>query len=246
MNGVFITGTDTGVGKTLVAGLLLRQCLQMGVDAVPMKPVQSGALLRKGRLVAGDLEMTLRLAQGRTEPADEADMSSYRFRHACSPHLAAELAGERISIPKIVTCFRRLARRHRLVLVEGAGGILAPLDRKRTMLDLAQALELPVLVVARAELGTLNHSLLTARALTGAGLKVLGIVLNRTQPGPTTYIERDNWKTLESMTCLPMIVEIPHLCGKGKSCPFSTREIDRDTIREPLRRLIENMTGKRA
>ena len=101
------------------------------------------------------------------------------------------------------------------MLVEGAGGILVPVDRKRTMLDLALALELPVLVVARAELGTLNHSLLTVRALTGAGLKVLGIVLNRTRPGPPTYIERDNRKTLERMTELPILVEIPRLSGKG-------------------------------
>jgi dethiobiotin synthetase len=178
-------------------------------------------------------------------------MAPYRFRHACSPHLAAELAGERISIPKIMTCFRRLARRHRLVLVEGAGGILAPVDRKRTMLDLAQALELPVLVVARAELGTLNHSLLTVRALTGAGLKVLGIVLNHTRPGPPTYIERDNRKMLERMTGLPILVEIPRLCekgGKGKICPFSARELDRAAIREPLRRLVESIgiTGIRA
>ncbi|MHB8968905.1 MAG: dethiobiotin synthase [Pirellulaceae bacterium] len=241
MNGVFITGTDTGVGKTLVTGLLLRQCLQLGVDAVPMKPVQSGALLRKERLVAGDLETSLRLADGRMEPEDEADMAPYRFRHACSPHLAAELAGERIGVAKIVSCFRRLAKRHRLVLVEGAGGILVPLDRRRTMLDLAQALALPVLVVARAELGTLNHALLTVQALTGVGLNVLGIVLNRTRPGPRTYIERDNRKTLERMTGLPIFVEIPRLGGKGPGGPLAAREIDRAAIREPFRRLVERI-----
>lgn len=190
--GVFVTGTDTGVGKTRIAASLVAGWRETGVDAVPMKPVQTGCRFTRGRLVSPDLAVSLKAA-GLAPGSDEiADMAPFCYRPACSPHLAAKQAGNPVRIPAIAKAFDRLRRRHAGVVVEGAGGIAVPLNGRQTMLDLMVRLQLPVLLVARPGLGTINHTLLSLEALRRARLHILGVVVNQPEPGKWGMIERDN------------------------------------------------------
>jgi dethiobiotin synthetase len=220
--GLFITGTDTGVGKTAVTAALLTLLRQRGVDAVPMKPIQTGCRQRAGKLVAPDLEFCLRmvgaanLSRASRELCGELDwMCPYRFVPACSPHLAARLARRPIRLTKIVSAFHQLAARHDFVLVEGAGGALVPLGGGRTMLDLMRALDLPVLVAARPGLGTLNHTLLTLAALRAARLKIAGVFFVHTQPGLLTPLERDNAVTIAQLGRVEILGRLPFIAKKS-------------------------------
>jgi dethiobiotin synthetase len=200
IRGVFVTGTDTGVGKTRVAGGLLRRLRAAGVDAVPMKPIQTGAVRDgRGRLASPDLDEVL-AAAGLALPEPERDeLAPYRFEPACSPHLAARLAGRPIELATVAAAAARLSARHAALVVEGAGGVLVPLGPALTMLDLAAELALPAVVVARAGLGTLNHVLLTVDALRQRRVPVAGVVLNETEPADeaTRWVRDDNAQTLD-------------------------------------------------
>lgn len=208
MKGLFVTGTDTGVGKTLVSAALLRALRATGVDAVPMKPIQTGCRRRQEGWSAPDLEASLR-GSGMTASASERVlMAPYCFGPACSPHLAAQAVGQRISLRKIRSAFDRLARIREFVVVEGAGGVLVPLDSRRTMLDLIVALELPALLVARPGLGTINHTLLSINELRRAGVRVLGVAINRTVAGRSRWIERNNCATIERMGRVPVVADL--------------------------------------
>jgi len=207
--GIFITGTDTGVGKTLVSAVILSALHQAGIDAVPMKPVQTGCKSKKGRLIAPDLAFVLQLTGIKTAASEQHLMCPYRFKPACSPHLAASMAGKRISFSNVRKCFRKLASRHSMVIVEGAGGVLVPLNGKKTMLDLMKMLDLPVILVARPGLGTINHTLLSINKLRGAGLEVKGVIFNETQPGRPGFIEKDNVKTIAQLGKVRILGYIP-------------------------------------
>ena len=211
--GVFVTGTDTGVGKSVVAAALLCALREAGVDAVPMKPVQTGCRRRGGDWAAPDLDFCLFMASLRPPARERRWMAPYCFAPACSPHLAAERAGTVISQARIRTCFHRLAARHDFVVVEGAGGVLAPVSRRRTMADVMKSLALPVILVARPGLGTINHTLLSLRELRRTGLRVAGVVFNETTPTRTGFIERDNRKTVEQLGGVPVMGCMPFLSG---------------------------------
>jgi adenosylmethionine-8-amino-7-oxononanoate aminotransferase len=214
MAGFFITGTDTGVGKTLATAAVLAVLRVADADAVPMKPVQTGAEPGPdGRLHSPDLDFCLEAAGLEPDAATYALMNPYAFEPACSPHLAAEQAGVRIESDRILAAYQTLAARHDLVLVEGAGGVLVPLDRERTMLDLMAALGLPVLLVARSGLGTLNHTLLSLAAFRDAGLDVAGVIVNDAVPAAWGVIEQDNIGTLGRLGRVRVLGRIPHLTG---------------------------------
>lgn len=173
MRGLFVTATDTGVGKTEVACALLRDARARGLDAVGMKPAQSGVVPGE----PSDAER-LALAADGVEPLEA--VCPYSFAAPLAPAVAARVEGQTISFARIVDGARALAARHDAVIVEGAGGLLVPLTDRETYADLAVALGLPVVVVARAGLGTVNHAALTVEALRRRGLAVAGLVLNRT------------------------------------------------------------------
>jgi dethiobiotin synthetase len=175
MRGLFVTATDTGVGKTEVACALLAAARARGLDAVGMKPAQSGVLPGE----PSDAER-LREACGGVEPLEA--MCPYSFAAPLAPAVAARVEGKEVSFARVLEVARALAVRHAAIVVEGAGGLLVPLTERETYADLARALGLPVLVVARAGLGTVNHTALTVEALRARGLRVAAIVLNRTAP----------------------------------------------------------------
>jgi dethiobiotin synthetase len=165
---VFVTGTDTGVGKTTVACALLAAYARRGHAVVAMKPCETGG---------GDDALNLAAATGRA--LDPALVCPYRFPLPASPEAAAAAAGATVDVARITDAFARLTCDADLALVEGAGGLLVPLGGGRNMADLAAALALPLLIVARASLGTVNHTLLTVEAARRRGLRVAGVILSR-------------------------------------------------------------------
>jgi len=182
VRGIFITGTGTGVGKTVVAAAVLRAARAAGIDAVPFKPVQTGAADGSGGLRAPDVEFCL-AAAGMEPPADEVRMMApYLYKTACSPHLAASLEGRPVDVGAIIAAAGKLMARHEALVIEGAGGVMVPLNESQTMRDLMAALGLPVIIVALDGLGTINHTLLTFASLRAAGIEVLGVVFNRPEP----------------------------------------------------------------
>jgi len=175
---VFITGTDTGVGKTVFGRALLRSQVARGHRAVGMKPVASG--IAPGATANADV---LALAAAGNVDAPLALRNPYAFAAAIAPHLAAEAAGVVIELERIRRSFDELALRADRIVVEGAGGALAPLSRRHDMLDIALALGIPVVLVVGMRLGCLNHALLSALAIRARGLRFLGWVANGIDPG---------------------------------------------------------------
>lgn len=205
MGGWFITGTDTGVGKTRVAQALLAVLVQAGHAAVGMKPVASGAGSTPAGLWHADAE-ALRAVSG--VAADYDDINPYCFASAVAPHLAAELAGTDIHPEKILECFRRLQHRAAFVVVEGAGGWRVPLGPQLSMADLARTLGLPVILVVGMRLGCLSHALLTVEAIRRDGLPLAGWIANRIEPDLALF-ER-NLATLETRIGQPPLAVFPH------------------------------------
>jgi dethiobiotin synthetase len=175
--GIFVTGTDTGVGKTVVACALLRRWVARGEQAVGMKPVAAGT----PRGAAGHDDVAALVAAGNVE-APLAAHSPFAFAPAIAPHLAAAEAGVSIDLERIRAAYDLLAARANRVVVEGAGGVWVPLDARRDMLDIARTLSLPVLLVVAVRLGCLNHALLSAHAVHARGLAFAGWVANLVEP----------------------------------------------------------------
>jgi len=174
--GLFIAGTDTGVGKTCVATALLRALAAAGVRAVGMKPVAAG--IEAGG-VAEDVA-ALAAADGLAVPL--ADRNPYGFAPAIAPHLAARDTGTVVDVDVIAAAYARLARVADVVIVEGAGGVLVPLGPHQDMLDVPRRLDVPVLLVVGIRLGCLNHALLSARAIRERGVRSAGWVASRIDP----------------------------------------------------------------
>ena len=186
--GIFITGTDTDVGKTIVAVALLRGLVAAGVRAVGMKPVSAGAFDARRR------QRRRHRARGRGECAGAAARSQSVLVHrAAAPHLVARRAGVAIDLDVIRDAYARLSGRADAIVVEGAGGALVPLDDRLDVLDVARALRLPVLLVVGVRLGCLNHARLSALAIRARGLKLAGWIANRIDPQMAYAAENVAW-----------------------------------------------------
>lgn len=175
---LFVTATDTGVGKTYVTAGLVRALRAGGRDAQAMKPIASGIEHGPDGPHNADLT-TLAGAGGGVAPAD---LNVYSFAPAIAPHRAAELAGVRIDLGDIQSTFERVTARRQDVLVEGVGGFAVPLSPDLMLADLVRALNLPLLLVVGVRLGCINHALLSATAIRAEGLKMVGWIANRVDP----------------------------------------------------------------
>lgn len=175
MSGFFITGTDTEIGKTFVASLLIKLLTEEGLNVVGMKPIASGAKIIDGSLKNDD---ALSLIQASNVAVDYKEINPYVFEPAISPHLAAEAAGVEIDLKKIKNNFDQLQKKSDVVVVEGVGGWYAPLTSHCTVADLAEELKLPIILVVGLRLGCLNHALLTAQAIQQSGLPIAGWIAN--------------------------------------------------------------------
>ncbi|MFC4159494.1 dethiobiotin synthase [Chitinimonas lacunae] len=191
-----MTGTDTSVGKTVATVALLRSAARLGLRAVGMKPVASGC----ERLADGSLYNEDVAAHRAASVAAPAHWTNpYAFELPLSPHLAARAAGVTVEPARLVEAYDGLRSQTDLVLVEGAGGWLAPLDETRSMADLARLLDLPVILVVGLRLGCLNHARLSAAAIEAAGCRFAGWIGNRIDPAMAAAEENIDYLT----RCLP-------------------------------------------
>jgi dethiobiotin synthetase len=193
--GIFITGTDTGVGKTYVTALILAELRQRGVKAAAFKPIACG---EGGR---HDAEIYAKIMDDE-EPLDV--INPIYLKHPFAPSVAAKLERKRIDLRKVFATYKLLAAKYDVVLVEGAGGLLVPIKHGYFVADLAKDLRLPVVIIARPGLGTINHTLLTVRQARAMGLKVAGIVLNDTT-GKRGLAEKTNVVEIPKLTGVPVL-----------------------------------------
>lgn len=205
--GVFVTGTDTGVGKTVAACSLIRALAAAGVAARPMKPVAAGTSLHDDGVRANDDTLALIRAAG-LDRASAEEVTPVLLAEPLAPHIAAAHESRRIELAPIVDAFRRAASRSPFIVVEGVGGFMVPLAEDFDTVDLAQALALPVVLVVGLRLGCLNHALLTAWAVREAGLVLAGWIANPIDPAMASAGE--NVAALQSRLGAPLLAQLPY------------------------------------
>ena len=223
--GIFITGTDTGVGKTVIAAGIIRALGRKGVKAGAMKPVETDCIDEGGTLVARD-GMFLRKIAGMDEPAEI--VTPVRFLYPLSPMVAAELEGKSVDLDAVMHAYSMLITKYDFLVVEGAGGIMVPVKESGGsmstglcpstffMSDLIKSLDLPVVVVSRAGLGTINHTLLTVMHAMGKGIEVRGVIINTNEPAGNTIAERTNPEVLRRICPVPILATVPFVSPMHK------------------------------
>ena len=203
--GVFVTGTDTGVGKTLAACALLHALAAHGVRASPLKPIAAGAVQREGRWINEDT-LALMEAAG-LDGAHPERVTPILLREPMAPHIAAEREGRKIMLTAAVEAFRRAASTG-FVVCAGVGGFCVPLDDHSDSVHLARLLDLPVVLVVGMRLGCLNHALLTAQAIESASLPFAGWIANHVDPAMA--VPDENVAALAKRLRAPLVGRLPH------------------------------------
>jgi dethiobiotin synthetase len=207
----FVTGTDTGSGKTTIASALIRHFVNQGLQTVGMKPIASGCDFVDGQAINEDVTALVRASNVN---APKAIVNPYRFMPAIAPHIAASQAGVNIDTQVILDAYHQLSRIADVVIVEGAGGFLVPINAGQTLADLAIQLDIPIILVVGMRLGCINHALLTVEAIKSRGLTLAGWVANQVDPHMAEF--EANLQTLQQR------IEIPCLgvVGYGQSPQF--------------------------
>ena len=201
----FITGTDTGVGKTRVSCALLRAFVKQGSKAVGMKPVAAGCVETPAGLYCEDVE---NLLEAGNVVASREWVNPYALISPVAPHVAAEHAGVEINLEQIDRSFRQLREIADVTVVEGVGGFVVPLNARQDTADMAKMLGLPVILVVGMRLGCINHALLTAQAIRHKGLRLVAWVANRIDPDMSAFDE--NLHALETRLAAPLLGVIPY------------------------------------
>ena len=218
--GFFITGTDTEVGKTLLSGALILKLREVGIGAIGFKPVVAGTYVdSSGQKLNEDLE-TLRIASGLN--SQEQSLCPYVLDEAAAPHLVAKKNDVYLDSSIILGDLHSLSQQFEVVVVEGAGGFLVPLNEQEDLGDLAQAIDLPVILVVGMRLGCINHALLTCEAIVSRQLTIAGWVAN-TLPEEMPLLE-ENIQTLKDRIFAPFLGVIPMLpkeLQKTENAPYS-------------------------
>jgi dethiobiotin synthetase len=208
IKGVFVTGTDTGVGKTWIAAGITAVLRRWGLPAGYFKPVQSGCPEENGRLIPTDALFARELAD-LAEPLEI--LTPICLRLPLAPGVAAAREGVVVDLELIARVWEELGSRYSLLVTEGAGGLYVPLrDNDFLVLDMARWLRLPVIVVARAGLGTINHTVLTVKAAQQAGVPVAGVVINR-YPERPSLAEETNPEVIAGLTDVPILGKVPDI-----------------------------------
>jgi len=238
--GIFITGNDTGIGKTVITAGLARILLDRGLTLGVMKPVQTGAAKRNGEWVSEDMEF---IKAACAPWRSRASFSNpYLLRKPLSPHQAAKAEKVSIKISRIRKDYEQLAARCDVVLLEGAGGLLVPLNEKEFMADLALTLDVPLIVVARPRLGAINHTLLTIQSAWERGLKVLGIVFNYSQKDIREG-EKEAMDFIRRSSGAPILGTIPHIPGVDVAAGRTGRLASR--FRLDLQPILDHVQGEK-
>lgn len=234
---IFITGTDTEIGKTTVATLLAILYKKSGINVTYMKPTQSGALISGSRkLFSQDADFVSSVTDISINEAN----NPYVFAAELSPYLAAAQVGVVVSIDRIMADFNKLQSDFEAVIVEGAGGLMTPLTEEDLIVDLASKMDLPLVVVAQAGLGTLNHTMLTVQAARSRGLTVVGIIIDKF-PAQPNLAAATNISELERLTDVPVILKVPEFAVGADGWPVNA-EIADFSAKIDYRRFISTLT----
>jgi len=234
-HGLFITGTDTGVGKTVVTAALAIVLRRRGMDVGVMKPVATGCVRRREGLVSEDAEF---LAQAADAPESLDEIAPIRLAEPLAPTVAEARAGRLLDLEPMWAAWRRLSMVHEIMLVEGIGGILCPVTPTESVADLARRFGLPIVVVARATLGTINHTALTVEAARARGLEVAGIVINRYDRDREDVAQLTAPDEIQRVTGATVLGLVPD----DKSTDFAKAAVGDDVLAAvaqiPLRKLV--------
>ena len=221
MRGVFVTGTDTEVGKTVLAAAITAAAVERGMRVAAFKPVVTGVGEPEGPSWPRDHDLLAQVANAGQAPEE---IAPYTYEPAVSPHLAQALAGEDLDPDDLVAKARAQAERADAIVVEGVGGLLVPLAKEYLVRDFAGELSLPVVIAARPGLGTISHSLLTIEAARAVALRVQAVVLTPWADEPS-QMERSNMETIERFGEVPVIglprTEPARLAEAGSVLPVS-------------------------
>jgi dethiobiotin synthetase len=206
-DGVFITGTDTGVGKTLIAAGLVTALKEQGIDVGVMKPLESGAPPFGSVPIPRDALYLKEIAGVH----DDLDLiNPYCFQAPLAPSIAAEKEGVEVDLQKIQVQYEELKGRHQFMVVEGAGGMLVPIAQGVLLPELIKLLGLPLLLVARSSLGTINHTLLSLFYCQEEGLEVMGLIMSKSTPDADPS-EASNAQVVAQFSGVPVLGSFPYL-----------------------------------
>lgn len=210
MPGLFITATDTEVGKTVITGAIAAAFQAQGLKVAVMKPVASGGVYsRDGQLISDDADFLM--AAARLPESERHLVNPVCLEGALTPAVAAKTAGKVIDIPRIMSAYRQLADSYDVVLVEGVGGIMAPVWEEYLVADLMADLGLPAIVVTRPNLGTINHTALTVAYARQRKLPIAGVIVNRWNQAAASLLETSNIQYIERLTGLPIAGMFPEM-----------------------------------
>lgn len=205
---IFITGTGTGVGKTVVAAGIAAAMRVRDINVGVMKPLHTGCRVDKGRLVAED---SLFLARAAASDDPEGLITPFMFSEPAAPYAAAREHDIVIDVSKIADCFNELCRRHDYVIVEGIGGVLVPITRDTYVADLIKMLNIPVILVTRPDLGSINHTMLSIHCLKTKKINFSGIVISNPKKGSGNFAEKTFQDTIEALTDIPVLGTLPYI-----------------------------------
>ena len=215
-NGIFITGTDTGIGKTIASCAIMHELAKQGFSVAGMKPIASGATSHQGQLKNDD---ALALMRHSTAAQEYKYVNPYCFEPAIAPHIAAELAGIEINMNSIQQSYAKLCEKVDWVVVEGVGGWLVPINMEQEVSDIADQLNLPVILVVGLRLGCINHALLTLESIRSKNIKIIGWIANHVVP--KLHSSDQIIKTLQNKMNTTYLGYLPHF-DKGHFDPSQT------------------------
>jgi len=233
MKGFFITGTDTGVGKTIIAGALIKVLCHLGVKTGAMKPVETGCV-REGEILLPSDGMFLKQMAQMQEPVTQ--VSPCCFESPLAPLPASELEKKSVSVIAIKKAFYSLYTNYDAVIVEGIGGLMVPLKTNYFVVDLAKEIGLPLVVVAKPGLGSINHIMLTVNYALKEGLQVAGIIMNYSLPPENSLAEETNPQLLKQICPAPLIGIFPYLKNRDEHVIEKTalKNLDLEVIKKYL------------
>lgn len=234
--GFFITGTDTGVGKTIITAVLITAIKHLGLKACGMKPIETGC-----KIAVSGKEKTLIPSDGTflkniSNVNESVDLiTPVRFMNPLAPLPASEMEGRTVNLKKIQKAYTELSKKYEAIVVEGIGGLLVPITKDYFVLDLAKDFGLPLIVVSRPGLGTINHTMLTVNYAIKEGLTVAGIIINYSQPPEGSLAEDTNPDVITKISPIPIIGIFPYLENlKSDNIAKAANELDIETIKKYL------------
>lgn len=247
--GIFITATDTGVGKTIVAAMIARSLILNGLRAGVMKPFETGCLMQNNELIPLD-GMFLKEMSEVDDPIDL--ITPVRFQLPLSPLAASRLEKKTVDIDKIFKSYEYLSKKYDFLVVEGAGGILVPVGIKEDgeakhehgaiyISDIIKEFGLPTIVVSRPTLGTINHTLLTVNHAINEGIRVIGIIINYNNPAGIDISEKTNPDIIKELSPVPVLGILPHSSERTKE------HFDRvlsSSLKEMFDEIVSKITGR--